>query len=136
MRVSYPYRELIPGIDALAGIMGYLPGTAPEPVTDLIAELSEELLMTGEARAEYIIFDNIRLDPVSRTIEVGGTNFSVKPIVFSQLRHAEGAALFICTAGPEVGGRSRRSATRVSTSSGTAPRCCPRNRNGRSTGRC
>lgn len=109
MRVSYPYRELIPGIDALAGIMGYLPGTAPEPVTDLIAELSEELLMTGEARAEYIIFDNIRLDPVSRTIEVGGTNFSVKPIVFSQLRHAEGAALFICTAGPEVGGRSRRS---------------------------
>ncbi len=109
MRISYKYSEILPGTDALARVMGYLPGTAPEPVTDLIAELSEELLMTGEARAEYIIFDSVRLDPVSKTIEVGGTNFSIKPIVFSQLRHAEGAALFICTAGREVGELSRKS---------------------------
>jgi len=89
--------------------MGYLPGTAPEPVTDLIAELSEELLATGEARAEYIIFDQVCLDPVNKTVEVEGIIFNVMPIVFSQLRHAESAALFICTAGREVGERSRKS---------------------------
>lgn len=109
MRVSYPYKDLLPGIDALAGVMGYKSGTAPEPVTDLIAELSEELLTNGEARAEYTIFNHVRLDKVSRTLGVEGVVFNVKPIVFSQLKHAEGAALFICTAGQEVGMRSRRS---------------------------
>ena len=109
MRVSYPYKDLLPGIDALAGVMGYQPGTAPEPVTDLIAELSEELLTTGEARAEYTTFNHVRLDKVSRTLEVEGVVFNVKPIVFSQLKHAEGVALFICTAGQEVGMRSRQS---------------------------
>ena len=41
MRLSYRYSELLPSVDALAGVMGYLPGTAPGPVTDLIAGLSE-----------------------------------------------------------------------------------------------
>ncbi|HNX84624.1 MAG TPA: vitamin B12 dependent-methionine synthase activation domain-containing protein [Bacteroidales bacterium] len=109
MRLSYRYSELLTGIDALAGVMGYLPGTAPEPVTDLIAVLSEELLATGEARAEYIIFDHVNLDPVSKTVEFEGVVFHVKPIIFSQIKNAEGVALFICTAGREVGELSRKS---------------------------
>ena len=109
MRFSFKYCELLPGTDALAAVMGYLPGTAPEPVTDLIAELSQELLKSGEARAEYLVFDLAKLDPVKRTVEIEGVVFDVMPIVFSQLKHAEGAALFICTAGREVGERSRKS---------------------------
>lgn len=109
MRVSYPYRELIPGIDELAGVMGYLPGTAPEPVTDLIEELSDELRTAGEARAEYIIFDHVMLDQAGRTVDIEGVILNVKPIVFSQLRYSESAALFICTAGQKVGERSRQS---------------------------
>ena len=109
MRLSFKYNELLPGIDDLAGVMGYLPGTAPEPVTDLIAGLSEELLTTGEARAEYIIFDHVNLDAVSKTVEVEGVVFHVKPIIFSQIKNAEGVALFICTAGRGVGELSRKS---------------------------
>ncbi len=109
MRFSNKYSELLPGTDTLARVMGYLPGTAPEPVTDLITGLSEELLTAGEARAEYIIFNQVCLDAVNRTAEVEGIIFNVKPVVFSQLRHAESAALFICTAGREVGERSRKS---------------------------
>ncbi|MBP7029049.1 MAG: methionine synthase [Bacteroidales bacterium] len=109
MRFSYKYSELLPGIDALAAVMGYQPGTAPEPVTDLIAGLSQELLTSGEARAEYALFDHITLDTFNKTIDIEGVVFNVKPIVFNQLRHAEGAALFICTAGREVGEHSRKS---------------------------
>ncbi|MRR22007.1 methionine synthase [bacterium] len=109
MRVSYPYSDLLPGCDALAATMGYASGEAPEPVTDLIREVSAELVQLGEAKAEYIIFDSLRCDRVRKTVEVEGVEFSVKPIIFSQLRDAAAAALFICTAGPEVGERSRRS---------------------------
>lgn len=109
MRVSYPYSELLPGCDALAATMGYASGEAPEPVTELIREVSAELVQFGEAKAEYIIFDSVRCDRVRKTVEVEGVEFSVKPIIFSQLRDAAAAALFICTAGPEVGERSRRS---------------------------
>jgi hypothetical protein len=89
--------------------MGYAPGEAPEPVTELIREASEELIHSGEARAEYIIFDSVRCDRIKRTVEIEGIEFDVKPIIFSQVKEAAAAALFICTAGQEVGGRSRRS---------------------------
>jgi len=109
MRVSYTYSELIPGCEALAATMGYASGDAPEPVTELIREVSQELIHLGEARAEYIIFDQVRCDRVSKTVEVEGVVFNVKPIIFSQVKAAAAAALFICTAGQEVGVRSRRS---------------------------
>lgn len=108
MRFSYKYSELLPGIDALAGVMGYRPGTAPEPVTDLIAELSRELMNVDEARAEYLIFERARFDHETKSVEIGEIVFNVKPIIFSQLKKAEGAAFFICTAGHQVGVRSRR----------------------------
>ncbi|MCK7538938.1 MAG: hypothetical protein MZV63_52400 [Marinilabiliales bacterium] len=46
-RFTYTFRELLPGVEALERTMGYLPGTAPEPVTELIMEVSEELVPMG-----------------------------------------------------------------------------------------
>jgi hypothetical protein len=89
--------------------MGYNPGTAPEPVTILTGEVSEELMPLGEARAEYRLFNNVRFYPDDKTIEFEGVVFAVKPIIFRQIKDAEEVALFICTAGPEIGERSRRS---------------------------
>jgi len=89
--------------------MGYTPGTAPEPVTILTGEVSEELLPLGEVRAEYRLIKNIRFYPEEKIIEAEGVVFAVKPIIFNQLKDAEEVALFICTAGPEIGVRSRRS---------------------------
>lgn len=71
MRVSYPYSELLPGCDALAATMGYASGEAPEPVTELIREVSAELVQFGEAKAEYIIFDSVRCDRVRKTVRGG-----------------------------------------------------------------
>jgi hypothetical protein len=88
--------------------MGYSPGTAPEPLTDLIAEVSEELLHLREVRAEYIIFERLTCNPGNKSIDIDGVVFDVKPIVFSQIKKSERAALFICTAGPGVGEKSRR----------------------------
>jgi hypothetical protein len=89
--------------------MGYTPGTAPEPVTILTAEVSEELMPLCNVRAEYRLFKNIRIISYDKTIEVEGVVFDVNPIIFRQIKDAEEVALFICTAGPEIGERSRRS---------------------------
>lgn len=89
--------------------MGYMPGTAPEPVTILTGEVSEELRPLGDVRAEYRLLENVKFCPEDKTIEVEGVVFGVKPIIFRQIKDAEEVALFICTAGPEIGERSRRS---------------------------
>jgi cobalamin-dependent methionine synthase I len=89
--------------------MGYLPGTAPEPVTTLIEEITEELMLPDEVRAEYRIFDDIRLIDSDRTLIIEDIVFDVRSIIYSQIKTAEKAALFICTAGPAVGEKSRES---------------------------
>lgn len=89
--------------------MGYLPGTAPEPVTELIQELSEELMPMGGVKAEYMVFNNVRLWSEDKTVEINGVMFNVQPVIFRQIKESEEMALFICTAGPAVGELSRRS---------------------------
>lgn len=102
-------RELLPTVEELDSTMGYTFGTAPEPVTILSGELLEELMPLGDVRAEYKLIKNIRFFSTDKTIEVDGVVFAVKPIIFRQIKDAEEVALFICTAGPEIGERSRRS---------------------------
>lgn len=89
--------------------MGYQTGTAPEPVTMLINEITEELLPLGDIKAEYKIFQKISLSQEDKTLHVEGVTFNIKPIIYRQIKEAEEAALFICTAGPVVGEKSRNS---------------------------
>lgn len=89
--------------------MGYQPGTAPGPVTSLIEEVSEELSQLEEVKAQYRVSDDISLVADSRSVVIEGIVFNVRPIIFRQIKASDGAALFICTAGPTVGELSRSS---------------------------
>jgi len=89
--------------------MGYLPGTAPAPVTILINEITEELLPLGDIRAEYRIFKEISLRHEEKSLQVEGVVFNIKPIIYRQIKEAEEAALLISTAGPVIGEKSRNS---------------------------
>ncbi len=89
--------------------MGYQPGTAPEPVTLLINEITEELLSFGDIKAEYRIFSEISFQHKEKSLHVEGVTFNIKPIIYRQIKEAEEAALFICTAGPVIGEKSRDS---------------------------
>ncbi|HWR74983.1 MAG TPA: vitamin B12 dependent-methionine synthase activation domain-containing protein [Bacteroidales bacterium] len=89
--------------------MGYQPGTSPEPVTLLINEITEELLSFGDIKAEYRIFSEISFQHKEKSLQVEGIVFNIKPIIYRQIKEAEEAALFICTAGPVIGEKSRNS---------------------------
>lgn len=109
MQFSYPFSELLPTAEDLEGVIGYATGEAPEPLIHLIAEVRNELASLDQARAEYRVFKQIKCNDNARTIEIEGVVFDVKPIIHSQIRYTEDAALFIATAGPEVGLRSHNS---------------------------
>jgi len=89
--------------------MGYQTGTAPEPVSILINEVTEELLSLGGIKAEYRVFKEISLSGENRSLQVEGITFNVRPIIYRQIKEAEEVALFICTAGPVVGEMCRQS---------------------------
>ena len=89
--------------------MGYQTGTAPEPVSVLINEVTEELLSLGGIKAEYRVFKEISLSAENKTLQVEGIIFNVRPIIYRQIKEAEDVALFICTAGPVVGEMCRQS---------------------------
>jgi hypothetical protein len=89
--------------------MGYQPGSAPEPVTILINEITEELLPLGGIKAEYIIFPEIGLNREEKSLQIEGVTFNIKPIIYGQMKEADEAALFICTAGLVIGEMSRNS---------------------------
>ena len=66
--------------------MGYSRGAAPEPLTEVIGEVSEDLISLGDVRAEYIIFTPVKCNSFIKTVETEGVVFNVKPIIFSQVR--------------------------------------------------
>lgn len=106
MRFSYAWSELLPTAEELEGVIGYTPGSAPEPLIHLIAEVRNELESLGHAKAEYLVFKQIKCDDNNKTIEIEGVVLDVRSIIYSQLKNAEEVAIFIATAGNEVGEKS------------------------------
>jgi hypothetical protein len=88
--------------------MGYKPGEAPEPFPQLIREVLIEVPPFCEIRGGYRIFDNMELDRKSYLLNLEDQSFQIKRIITNQLRKAEKAALFICTAGAGIGDWSKK----------------------------
>ena len=81
--------------------MGYVNG-APEPIPGLIEEILENVAPYCAIQGGYRIFDKISRDKKNHLITIENKTFDVKSIVSNQIRKAEKAALFLCTAGPDV----------------------------------
>lgn len=87
--------------------MGYKEGESHETFSELIRKLLNEAESVCSIKAEYRIFPIESFDDWGKSILVNGLIFNVKKILFGQLKKAEKTAVFLCTAGPEIGIRSR-----------------------------
>jgi hypothetical protein len=69
------------------------------------------LLKEAEAictlKAEYRIFENISFKESSRSLLISNVSFDIGKIIYGQIKKSGSAALFVCTAGGEIGIRSR-----------------------------
>jgi hypothetical protein len=89
-------------------ILGYKEGEDREIVTALIEEIIKESQEFCNIKSEYNIYEAIEFINSDKSIEINRINFQVKKIVFGQIKKSDSIAVFLCTAGEEIGIRSRK----------------------------
>ena len=92
----------------IEAVLGYKEGEDRELVTGMIEEILKESGEISKIRAQFAIFNNVQFDDNSKSIEINKIRFQVKKIVYGQLKKSESVAIFLCTAGEEIGFRSRK----------------------------
>jgi hypothetical protein len=89
-------------------VLGYKEGEDRTLVTGLIDEILEESAGICNIKAQYTVFDEVGLDDRTKYLRIRNTDFQIKNIVFTQLKRSESVAVFLCTAGTEIGVRSKK----------------------------
>jgi hypothetical protein len=89
-------------------VLGYKDGEDRSLVTSLIDEILEESAGISNIKAQYTVFDEVGFDKLTKILRIKNTDFQVKNTVFTQLKRSDSVAIFLCTAGAEIGIRSRK----------------------------
>ncbi len=104
---KFDFNDLKINASQIETILGYQEGEDREIVTGLIDEILSESADLCNIKAEYRIFTDVQLDAVNKSIRIAKTDFDVKKIVTGQLKNIESVAVLLCTAGEEIGNRSK-----------------------------
>jgi hypothetical protein len=104
---QFDFRDLNLSVADVEIVLGYNDEDEREYVTTLIEEILIESEEISNIRAQYVILNDIRLDDATKSLVINGLSFHTKKIVFSQIKKSESVAIFLCTAGKEIGIRSR-----------------------------
>ena len=105
---KFDFNDLNLSVSQIENVLGYNEGDDREFVIRLIDELLEESKEIADIRAQYCIYNNIKFDKENRSVAINNISFNIKKIVFGQIKKSDSLAVFLCTAGEEIGKRSRR----------------------------
>lgn len=98
--------RITPGM--IAKLIGSDPENIPEPYNQIINTELEQLKNYQDICGGYLLFNEIELNQVTKSLIAGSKNFSIGKQVFHYLKEAEKAAFFICTAGASVSKRAEQ----------------------------
>ena len=102
---AFSFTDLDISVAIVEEAMGYGIGQTPDPFPEMIATALEQSVLLCDIKGSLLIFDRVTVDK-SGSFIVHGVTFQTGKKIASQLREAEGCALFMCTAGPGIGKRS------------------------------
>jgi len=105
---QFDFSDLKLTVDQVERVMGYREGESQETIFEIVARLLIEAETLCNLRAEYRIFDNISFNEAEKTIIINNVTFNIGRIIYGQMKKSASAALFVCTAGENLGLRSRR----------------------------
>lgn len=105
---QFDLKDLKLSVSQIENVIGFIEGDDRGFVKDLIEEILEESAEIASVRAQYCLFDNISFDNDTKSIAINSTIFNIKNIVYQQIKKSDSIALFLCTAGEEIGRRSRK----------------------------
>ncbi len=101
------FSELKLSVTQIEQLLGYKEGESHETIAEMISDLLKEAGKICLIKAEYSIFPNVTFVNADKSIEINTISFNVNKIIYGQLKNAESVAVFLCTAGPEIGIKSR-----------------------------
>jgi hypothetical protein len=91
----------------IESVLGYKEGDDRELVTDLIVGILAESKKISNIKAQFTVFNDVNFDNDTKSVEVNKIKFQINKIVFGQLKKSDSLAIFLCTAGEDIGIRSR-----------------------------
>jgi len=105
---QYDFKDLKLNSSQIEAVLGYKEGEDREIVTSLIEEILTECHKICNIKAEFRLFGDIRFDNDTKSVEINKIRFQINKIVFNQIKKSDSVAIFLCTAGNEIGIRSRK----------------------------
>jgi Vitamin B12 dependent methionine synthase, activation domain len=104
---QFDFKDLKLTVLQIETVLGYKDGEDRLIVTGLIEEILKESQEISNIKAQYVLFNDVQFHDETRSVEINNINFQIKKIVFTQLKKSDSVAVFLCTAGAEIGIRSR-----------------------------
>jgi len=105
---QFDFKDLKISSSRIETVLGYKEGEDRELVSGLIEEILTESKEISNIKAQYAIFHGVLFDNDTKTVEINNSSFHIKKIVFGQIKKSDSVAIFLCTAGEEIGIRSRK----------------------------
>jgi Methionine synthase I, cobalamin-binding domain len=91
----------------IESVLGYREGDDREFVKSLIEETLAESQEISNIKAQFTVFTEVYFEVDTKMVEINKIKFQVEKIVFDQVKKSDSVAIFLCTAGEEIGIRSR-----------------------------
>ena len=104
---QFDLKDLKINSSTIETVLGYREGEDRELVTNLIEEILSDSYKISIIKAEYRVYTDVQFDNETKSITINNVRFQIKKIVFGQIKKSDSVALFLCTAGAELGQRSR-----------------------------
>jgi len=105
--LNIDYKDLKLSSSMIESVLGYKEGDDREYVKSLIEEILVESQEINNIKAQFIVFNEVHFEADTKKVEINKIKFQVGKIVFGQVKKADSVAVFLCTAGEEIGVRSR-----------------------------
>jgi Vitamin B12 dependent methionine synthase, activation domain len=105
---QFDFKDLRLSPSVIEEVLGYKEVEDRELVASLVEETLAESSDIINIKAQFKVFDDIHVDSTTKSLEINKIIFSVEKIVFSQVKKSESIAVFLCTAGEEIGLRCRK----------------------------
>jgi hypothetical protein len=103
------FSDLNLSVSQIESVLGYDETGSEEHFRNLIGKALGEASRVCSIKAEYRIFGDIIFNEADKSAEIDGINLSLQKIIYGQIKKSVSAALFLCTAGEEIGKLSRNS---------------------------
>ena len=105
---QFDFKDLKLTVSQIEKVLGYTDKKSEAHFSELIGKALKEAEEVCTIKAEYRIFDDVIFNEINKTVSVNSLSFDIKKIVYGQLKKSESAAIFLCTAGDEIGKMSRK----------------------------